>query len=557
MRRFLYAMIVTVALALGAAPAIAEKRVALLIGNKDYALDKLDLKNPHNDIAHVAAALKKVGFEVTAVKDAGLGKLQISLRRYTRKLRRAGSGAIGFFYYSGHGALNEDTRTNYLIPVDVKNIDSEELWDSSVRLRRVIDELKSQAGNAQHFVVFDACRNSLQLASKTSKSLLQSKGFKAEREVRGMLISYATAEGKIASDAGDNVGPYASALAAEIVKPGVEAVAMFRKVQLTVQKAINQEPWLTYGALRETYFAEQNQAVESEKPEPAGSSSALEQMSKRLAALEAELKAAKSKPDKDEQKVAVGVFPDKAKAAPKREPFEPEMVRIPGGSFEMGCVSGKTCTNREKPVHRITIKAFEMGKYEVTFDEWDACVAGGGCGGYKPAGWGWGRGKRPVINVSWDDAQSYVKWLSGETGKTYRLLSEAEWEYAARAGTRAAYAWGNSIGKNKANCDGCDSRWDNKKTAIVGSFKPNRFGLYDMHGNVWELTKDCWHKNYKGAPKDGSVWLSANSGDCAKRVLRGGSWNNEPQDLRSAYRNWNPSGTRYDYYGFRIARTLD
>jgi len=233
----------------------AEKRIALLIGNKDYVLDKLDLKNPHNDIARVAAALEKVGFEVSTVKDASLGKLQIALRRYTRRLRNAGPGAIGFLYYSGHGALNEETHTNYLIPVDVVNIDSQELWDSSVRLRRVLDELKSQAENAQHFVVFDACHNSLQLASKTSKSLLQSKGFKAEREVRGMLISYATAAGRTASDIGESVGPYASALAAEIVKPGIEAVTMFRNVQIRVYREIQQEPWYTHGALGEVYFA--------------------------------------------------------------------------------------------------------------------------------------------------------------------------------------------------------------------------------------------------------------------------------------------------------------
>ena len=222
----------------------------------------------------------------------------------------------------------------------------------------------------------------------------------------------------------------------------------------------------------------------------------------------------------------------------------------------MGCVSGKGCSKDEKPVHRVTVKTFEIGKYEVTFNEWDTCVAGGGCDSYKPKDQGWGRGKRPVTNVSWEDAQAYVTWLSGKTGKTYRLPSEAEWEYAARAGTRTAYAWGNSTGKNKTNCNGCGSPRDAKKTAIVGSFKPNRFGLHDIHSNVGEWVEDCWHDNYKRAPKDGSAWLSANSGDCERRVKRGGSWFGGFQNLRFADRLWGYTDGRGYTNGFRIARTL-
>ena len=132
-----------------------------------------------------------------------------------------------------------------------------------------------------------------------------------------------------------------------------------------------------------------------------------------------------------------------------------------------------------------------------------------------------------MINVSWEDAQSYVTWLSRETGESYRLPSESEWEYAARAGTATKYSWGNEIGVNRANCDGCGSRWDNQRTAPVGSFAPNGFGLYDMHGNVWEWVEDCWNGSYAGAPSDGGAWRS---GDCAKRVLRGGSWGGNPRD---------------------------
>ncbi|MGY0793151.1 SUMF1/EgtB/PvdO family nonheme iron enzyme [Azospirillum argentinense] len=231
---------------------------------------------------------------------------------------------------------------------------------------------------------------------------------------------------------------------------------------------------------------------------------------------------------------------------------EPEMATIPAGSFRMGCVdNSKDCFDWEKPVHTVTVAAFEMGKHEVTFDHWDACVADGGCT-HVPGDQGWGRGTRPVINVSWDDIQTYLAWLNRKTGKRYRLPSEAEWEYAARAGSETTYWWGNAVGSGNANCSGCGSRWDDKQTAPVGSFKSNRFGLHDVHGNVWEWATDCWHDSYKGAPSDGSVWTT---GECRSRVVRSGSWGNNPRNLRSADRFSVPDGRSFNV-GFRVARTL-
>ena len=204
----------------------------------------------------------------------------------------------------------------------------------------------------------------------------------------------------------------------------------------------------------------------------------------------------------------------------------PEMVVVPAGRFRMGDLSGDGVSN-EQPVHDVTVSPFAAGKYEVTFGEWDACVAGGGCT-HRPADSGWGRGTRPVIDVSWDDTQAYVRWLSRETGKPYRLLSEAEWEYVARAGSTTKYWWGNEADHDHANygkdecCEGMAAgadRWVN--TSPVGSFKANAFGLFDTVGNVFEWVEDCWNKHYNGAPADGSAWMS---GDCDRHVLRGGSW---------------------------------
>jgi formylglycine-generating enzyme required for sulfatase activity len=230
----------------------------------------------------------------------------------------------------------------------------------------------------------------------------------------------------------------------------------------------------------------------------------------------------------------------------------PEMVVVPAGSYTMG----GTTENR----HTVTFaKPFAISKYELTFADWDACVVGGGCNGYRPSDQGWGRSHQPVINVDWDDAQQYVAWLSQVTGKTYRLLSEAEYEYAARAGTTTTYPWGDDIkfnGQGMANCDGCGSKWDNSQTAPVGSFPPNEFGLYDMVGNVLEWTEDCAHTDLNGAPTDGSAWLADADGNCTNRIVRGGSWSQAPNFLRLEVRAGGNPGFRVDGLGFRVARTL-
>lgn len=247
----------------------------------------------------------------------------------------------------------------------------------------------------------------------------------------------------------------------------------------------------------------------------------------------------------------------------------PVMVVVPAGNFLMGSPDNETgAPTNERPQHVVTIaRAFAVSSFEVTFEEWDNCVLLGGCGNH-PRDQGWGRGARPVINVNWYDAQQYASWLSRMTGKAYRLLTEAEWEYVARAGSQTRYAWGNAIGVNLANCDGCGSPWDNKETAPVGSFAPNSFGLNDMSGNVWEWVEDCYQENYLNAPADGSAMSPPNPQDCPARVLRGGAWINRPDNVRSAVRlaqspnllsvkiRSDQPDAPYASLGFRMARTL-
>lgn len=248
-----------------------------------------------------------------------------------------------------------------------------------------------------------------------------------------------------------------------------------------------------------------------------------------------------------------------AKDVFKECPSCPEMVVVPAGSFTMGSPeSEQGRSGNEGPQHRATIgKSFAAGRFAVTFDEWDACVADGACGGYRPDDRGWGRGRRPVINVSWNHAEAYVAWLSRKTGKQYRLLSEAEWEYAARAGTTTPFSFGDNITTDQVNYDGRYpyAGWANglyrAMTVPVGSLPPNAWGLYEMHGNAWQWVEDTYHSAYDGAPSDGSAWLNSRAGE---RVLRGGSWISIAQDVRSAFRNVYAPEVRSVYISFRCAR---
>jgi formylglycine-generating enzyme required for sulfatase activity len=241
----------------------------------------------------------------------------------------------------------------------------------------------------------------------------------------------------------------------------------------------------------------------------------------------------------------------------------PVMTVIASGSFDMGSPTTELGrTGSEGPQHQVTIgHKFAFGRFSVTFDEWDACVADGGCNGYSPADQGWGRGTRPVVNVSWNDASAYLAWLSRKTGKPYRLPAEAEREYAARAGTTTPFWWGSSITTEQANYNGSYTYGDDGvhgemrgQSVPVDSFLPNPWGLFQMHGNVSEWTQDCWHDNYyTDPPTDGSAWTFP---DCKLRVRRGGSIGSPPQVLRSAARLSGPQASRQPFISLRVVRPL-
>jgi formylglycine-generating enzyme required for sulfatase activity len=228
----------------------------------------------------------------------------------------------------------------------------------------------------------------------------------------------------------------------------------------------------------------------------------------------------------------------------------PVMLRIAGGSFIMGSNRSQLLAD-ERPAHKVEVKSFAISRNEVTFEEYDKFARA--TGRRLPDDSDWGRGKRPVIYVDWDDAIAYTEWLSRRTGKRYRLPTEAEWEYAARGGSDDMYWWGYQIGKGRANCFDCGSKWDSVSTAPAGSFEPNGFGLHNTAGNVREWVEDCYHPSYDGAPTDGSAWIEKG---CRERVARGGAFNKPAESMGSTKRGHYDSDARLPMVGFRVVREL-
>jgi formylglycine-generating enzyme required for sulfatase activity len=626
--RFRSAILWALLLSLIAGPAYAEKRIALVIGNKDYKSGVGALTNPLNDIRVVGDALRSVGFEVLKpVENATRDGMLSAIYGFASALKAAGPDAVGFLYYSGHGVASAGE--NYLIPVDVTEPSSERLRIQGVKQSEVLAILHDEAPNAAHYLVLDACRNTL-------KGARGAKGFVAVGQQNGVLVAFSTEPGSTASDIGDGSGPYAAALASELTKPGQTDLIMFHNVRIDVMDKTKSEqvPWTEDGIQRRErpVFA---RAPDFNKPvnaPPAVTTSneaaqawaaakdttstvVLEAFIRRygdgfygdLARARLEELKKVDQPGQSESgssnpnsqgtiSTVLGWFSGSSPSSPggpcgaalvslsSRSPqplsaneecalkpkdvFKecdkcPEMVVVPAGRFTMGSSEGEIERyDNEGPQHRVTIsRPFAVGRFSVTFDEWDACVADGGCDNYKPSDLGWGRGWRPVINVSWDDAKSYIAWLSLKTGKTYRLPSESEREYVTRAGTTTPFWWGSSISTSQANYEGNYTYRNGakgeyrQKTLPVDAFQANPWGLYQVHGNVWEWVEDCWHDSYAGAPADGSAWIS---GDCKDRVDRGGSWGFYPGNLRAASRGRLTADNRgYNIgVGFRLARTL-
>ena len=607
MRSFVALFVFALALWANLSPALADKRVALLIGNSNYAAAS-PLANPRNDVKLIKSALEAAGFdEVRVAFDLGQKPLLKALNAFADA---AADADIAVLYYSGHGM--EMGGVNYLIPVDATLATDTDVADETVTLERAMQAL--DGAKRLKLIILDACRVNPFLASIKSRSGRKAIGEKglapAEPSGPDTLIAFAAKAGTPAYDGEGANSPFAIALARRLGAPGDDVQIALRKVRDDVLAATHnrQEPF-QYGSLSGSVIPLAKGAGGGADAQQAAFEAAM--AADTVAALDAFLtkypdgglaQVARRERERLAQVAAivpkpiptpaapcggvtsvslasrgVGVLTDNELCALRRgDVFKecadcPEMVVVPAGSFTMGSPDDEPerYTN-EGPQHEVRIaRAFAVGKFHVTKDEFAAFVkdtgydAGSKCWYFGNGKFGEGRswrdpgfaqtGSHPAVCVNWDDAQAYVKWLKDKTGQSYRLLSESEWEYSARAGTTTAYFWGAVVGKNNANCDGCGSRWDNKQTSPVGSFSANEFGLYDMHGNAWQWVEDCYRDSYAGAPRDGSP---ITSGECGRRVRRGGSWLSFPEVLRAAFRRGDDPSNRKGLIGFRVARTL-
>ena len=323
-------------------------------------------------------------------------------------------------------------------------------------------------------------------------------------------------------------------------KAAAEEVARKAAAKEAARKAAAEEAARKAAAKEATRKAAAEEAARKAAAEAAAARKAAEKAAAEAAAAEAARRAAESRAAGTKLSV-VETFKDCDAC--------PEMIALPAGSFTMGTKNGDVS---EAPPHRVKIGySFAISRFEITAAEWIACFTAGGCD-YRPKRKGM-TATSPVYNLSWLDARQYVKWLSKKTGKKYRLPSEAEWEYAARAGTKTKYWWGNAVGEGNANCKNCGGDWNRKRPAVVDSYGANPFGLQGMNGSVWEWVADCWFDSYKGAPNDGSA---RDRKDCQSRVLRGGSWRNDASYARSAGRFTYDHDVRYVLNGFRVARSM-
>ena len=541
----------------------AEHRVALVIGNAAYGQGSL--ANPVNDARAMASRLRTLGFDVILRENLKTRDIGGVYREFRSKIS---PGNVALVFYAGHGIQFKGQ--NYFPAVDSVINSEEDVPLQSLNLSSLLDNME-EAKAGVSLVFLDACRNNPYSRSFRSPS----NGLAKVEAASGTLIHYATKPGSVAADGDGKNGTYTEALLAQMSEPGVPVELMLKRVanRVVAKTKGKQEPWVE-GSLRGDFYFFGPTTVQVAPVVPVAPEMTATQ---REDAFWSDTKAVGNKDAFDayldsypkgryaslaRANVArlsvVNVAPTSPavnsaqhQAAPQvslsvGKVFKdctdcPEMVVIPAGSFTMG----SSDNSDEGPPHTVTIHSFAMGKTEVTQGQWRAVM------GSNPSRLNQCGEDCPVDRVSWNDAQGFIAQLNIRTGKTYRLPSEAEWEYAARAGNSAKWGFGNDESQLVQHA------WYAANSGFgthpVASKRANAFGLFDMHGNVWEWTQDCWHDNYSDAPSQGGAWTD---GNCGERVLRSGSWGSNSSALRSAYRIRLDASFRNDVSGLRLARNL-
>ncbi len=550
-----------------------EQRVALVIGNSAYK--DAPLRNPANDATDVAAVLKGLGFNVRLLTNVNRRQIVEAVREFGGRIRR---GGVGFFYYAGHGV--QSRCRNFLIPIGAQVEGEMDLEFEALDANRVLAQM-DEAGNRVNIVVLDACRDNPFARSFRSAS----RGLAQLDAARGSFLAYATAPGSVAADGTGRNGIYTKHLLESLKQPDTRLENVFKRVRLQVAKETGnkQIPWDASSVLGDFYFRPPSSDAQVANTVVAVSTPIDSSANDR-----AFWDSVKESRNPDEPKAYLEQFPGGtfvplararlnslqvaqapttqfAAAAPSVQSrgltmLSDNLQGLSAGTVFRDCadcpevVVIPPCNYMMGGSRAISIpRAFAVGKFEVTFAQWDACFVASGCT-HRPDDNGWGRGSRPVMNVSWDDAKQYAAWISQRSRKSYRLLTDAEWEYAARVGTTTLYYRGDSdtnmcqYASVYAYRGGCGTG----KTPPVGERRPNAFGLHDTLGNVWEWTEDCWNEGVGGVPMEGSA---RPAGECGQRVLRGGSWYDYTIYARSAHRTGEIAGYCSGLFGFRVART--
>jgi len=513
----------------------AGSRFALLIGNANYPDASAPLAQPPKSIRAVAEELRHSGFQVDIRENVGREEMQRAIEAFKQKIK---PDSVALLFYSGYG-LQIDRQT-FMIPVNAQIWSERDIRRDGISAESVLSDLHSRGARIKLLILDASRRNPFEPRFRASAA-----GLAPVNAPAGSLMISAAAPGRVIDDEGEN-SVFIGELSKEMRAPGLSAEEIFSRARIGVSRITNgdQVPWVSSSLADEFYF----------NPSPRPSAQLPAPAPRPSQRTEPPGRAAPPPPEpRPQQQAAVPPRPDVGTPGPKAgDVFRdcrdcPEMVVVAAGEFDMGANDFDV----EKPVHRVTIaKPFAIGRREVTFDEWDQCAAAGACS--RVGDQGQSRGERPVTDVSWRDAKAYATWLSQTTGKPYRLPSEAEWEYAARGGTKTTYWWGRDAGSKFANCRECGGN-GGQQTIATGSFPANPFGLFDTAGNAAEWVEDCWNDSYRGAPKDGTAWTS---GQCGQRVLRGGSFDSQARYVRSASRFRYDVDVRYYANGFRVARDL-
>lgn len=629
------------------APALAEKRVALVIGNDRYA-SVTPLRKAVNDARAVAAVLKEIGFDVISGENLSRRELNRKLGEFDQAI---GPGDTALFYFAGHGVALEGS--NYLLSTDMEPLQpggENTVKDEGYSVSGLIDRIARRGAGVQ-IVVLDACRDN-PFAAGGRRAVGLDRGLGRVDTPSGTFVLMAAGAGQSAldrlsdSDADPN-SVFTRQLIPLLRTPGLSHIEIAKRLQTGVRTLAS-----TVGHSQQPAYYDEvpgtiviNRAVGAPTPAPATldpeaamrsdfaiaqqtnsravwqafidrykSGFLVEAARERLAALSAPAPAVTTTPvvkapgkievsglppttrpdggtcDGVAQTVSLGsrapsvLTSSEERCLTAKDEFKecsdcPTMTVVPAGEFKMGSPQNETERGSDEgPQRTVRIRQpYAVAKFTTTVEQFAAFVkATGFSTGSKCAvvegekivektGFTWQNpgylqnGNHPVVCISWSDAQAYVGWLNRETGKRYRLLTEAEWEYAARAGSLTPFWWGSSISTDQANYYGNGTYGKGKKgeyraqTVSVDSFAANPFGLYQMHGNVLQWVEDCYYSSYNDAPNDGSAKIA---NGCKARVLRGGSWFNNPRGLRAANRSWTDPNVRKNFYGFRVARTL-